>query len=83
MKDDKHKEPFSENLCDKHFHFKASFLQDVMSIYFYIMSAVVRRQLGECKKGDRICHCSQLIRGQTGTLCWVEHVSLCVFLTCS
>lgn len=69
-------------LCDKHFHFKASFLQDVMSTYFYIMSAVVRRQLGECKKGDRICHCSWLIRGQTGAHCLLEHVSLWV-LACA
>lgn len=63
-------------LCDKHFHFKGLILQDVVSIYFYIMSAVVRRQLGECKKGDQICHCCWLIRGQTGTLCVCSTVSV-------
>lgn len=68
MRDDKHKEPLSKKpLCDKHFHFKASIFQDVMSIYFYMMSAVVGRQLGECKMGDHICHCCRAIRGQTGT----------------
>lgn len=62
-------------LCDKHFHFKGFILQDVMSIYFYIMSAVVRRQLGECKKGDQICHCCRLIRGHTGAQCVCQCVS--------
>lgn len=63
-------------LCDKHFHFKGFILQDVMSIYLNIMSSVVRRQLGECKNGDKICHCCWLIRGQTGTLCvcWIVSV---------
>lgn len=54
MKDDKHKGAFQlkNPLCDKHFHFKAFILKDVMSIYFYIMSALVRRQLGGCKKRE-------------------------------
>lgn len=33
-----------------------------MSIYFYIMSVEVLRQLGECKSSDQVCHCYELIR---------------------
>lgn len=69
-------------LCDKHFHFKASILQDVMSIYFYIMSVVVRRQLGECRKGDQICRCCWLIRvSEWHPVCLLECVSVWACVT--
>lgn len=69
-------------LSDKHFHFKASILQDVMSIYFYIMSAVVWRQLGESKKCDEIRHCCWLITGRTGTLCVCNGMSVWLLVCC-
>lgn len=76
MKDNKHtqkKNLLAKNtFCHKHFNVKASILQDHMSVYFWIMSVVVLRQLEECV-------CIQVSEGDSviGSVSWLMCINVC------
>lgn len=73
MKDDKHKKNLlaKNPFCHKHFNVKASILQDRMSVYFWIMSVVVLRQLEECV-------CIQVSEGDSviGSVLWLTCINV-------